>query len=106
MSTETARRKKPAPLTAVFGPTPTAAPVAPAIKVPKIDKPQVNDEPETPKNGSSSGRAGQVPMPFWVPKACHKQLRLMAVEEDTTQQALMREALNMLFRKRGRPEIA
>ncbi|MBV5346369.1 MAG: hypothetical protein JZU63_13080 [Rhodoferax sp.] len=51
-------------------------------------------------------RAGQTPMPFWVPIAAKRQLRIMAAEGDTTQQALMREALNMLFTKHGKPPIA
>ncbi len=51
-------------------------------------------------------RAGQTAMPFWVPIAAKRQLRVMAAEGDTTQQALMREALNLLFTKRGKPPIA
>jgi len=50
-------------------------------------------------------RAGQTSMPFWVPIAAKRQLRVMAAEQDTTQQALMREALNLLFTKYGRPPI-
>jgi hypothetical protein len=45
-------------------------------------------------------------MPFWVPIAAKRQLRVMAAESDTTQQALMRDALNMLFTKHGKPPIA
>ena len=51
-------------------------------------------------------RAGQASMPFWVPIAAKRQLRVMAAESDTTQQALMRDALNMLFTKHGKPPIA
>lgn len=50
-------------------------------------------------------RAGQTSMPFWVPLAAKRQLRVMAAESDTTQQALMREALNLLFVKYGKPPI-
>ena len=35
-----------------------------------------------------------------------RQLRIMAAEQDTTIQALLGEALNDLFAKHGRPEIA
>ena len=51
-------------------------------------------------------RAGQASMPFWVPIAAKRQLRVMAAENDTTQQAMMRDALNMLFTKYGKPPIA
>lgn len=67
-------------------------PSAPAIETTgRVDRPE---------------RAGQTPMPFWVPIAAKRQLRVMAAEGDTTQQALMREALNMLFAKYGKPPIA
>jgi len=38
--------------------------------------------------------------------AAKKQLAMLAIEEDTTQQELLTEALNDLFRKRGKPPIA
>jgi hypothetical protein len=38
--------------------------------------------------------------------AVKKQLRRITVEEDTTIQELLAEALNDLFAKRGMPEIA
>jgi hypothetical protein len=38
--------------------------------------------------------------------AVKTQLRIMAAEGNTTIQALLVEALNDLFAKRGRPEIA
>ena len=40
------------------------------------------------------------------PKAVAKQLRLIAVENDTTIQALLEEALDDLFVKKGRAKIA
>jgi hypothetical protein len=45
-------------------------------------------------------------MPFWTTAAAKRQLRIMAAEADVTQQDLMTEALNDLFRKRGKPPIA
>jgi hypothetical protein len=51
-------------------------------------------------------REGRTAMPFWVPIAARKQLRILAAELDTTQQNLMTEALNMLFQKHGKPPIA
>ena len=35
-----------------------------------------------------------------------KQLRMIAAEEDTDVKALLIEAINMLFKSRGRPQIA
>jgi antitoxin-like ribbon-helix-helix protein len=45
-------------------------------------------------------------MPFWVPVAARKQLRLLAAEMDTTQQELLTIALNDFFIKHGKPPIA
>jgi hypothetical protein len=42
----------------------------------------------------------------YFPPAVKKQLRRITVEEDTTIQELLAEALNDLFAKRGMPEIA
>ena len=51
-------------------------------------------------------REGRTAMPFWVPIAARKQLRILAAELDTTQQDLMTQALNMLFQQHGKPPIA
>ena len=42
----------------------------------------------------------------YFPPAVKKLLRMIAAEEETTIQELMAEALNDLFAKRGKPEIA
>jgi hypothetical protein len=55
---------------------------------------------------SRPDRTGRVSMPFWTTATAKKQLRLLAAEEDTTQQALLTEALNALFRARGKPPVA
>lgn len=39
------------------------------------------------------------------PPAVLKQLRIIAAEDDTTNQALLEEALNLLFVKKGRGKI-
>lgn len=38
--------------------------------------------------------------------AAHRQLRVLAAQEDSTAQALLAEALNDLFRKRNLPPVA
>ncbi len=39
------------------------------------------------------------------PKSVKQQLRMIAAEEDTTSQALLTEALNLLFIKKGKEQI-
>jgi Antitoxin-like ribbon-helix-helix len=51
-------------------------------------------------------REGRAALPFWTTAAAKKQLRLLAATLDTTQQHLMTEALNDLFKKHGKPPIA
>ncbi|MGH7083142.1 MAG: ribbon-helix-helix domain-containing protein [Acetobacteraceae bacterium] len=51
-------------------------------------------------------RVGRVAIPFWATAAARRQLRMLAAERDTTQQALLTEALNDLFRKHEKPPIA
>ncbi len=75
--------------TGVFDSAPTPQPISQPAKT--------SDRPD---------RAGRLPMPFWTTAAAKRQLRIMAAEADVTQQDLMTEALNDLFRKRGKPPIA
>ena len=42
----------------------------------------------------------------WQPRAVTHQLRILAAEQDRSQRDLISEALNDLFRKYNRPEIA
>ena len=42
----------------------------------------------------------------WQTPEAARQLRIMAAEEETTSQALIAEAFNLLFAKRGKPQIA
>jgi hypothetical protein len=58
------------------------------------------------KAGARPDRQGRGALPFWTTTAAKKQLRLLAAEQDTTQQDLMTEALNLLFKKYGKPPIA
>lgn len=52
------------------------------------------------------GRESKTNVTAYFPPIVKKQLRLLAAEEETTIQELLAEALNDLFAKRGRPEIA
>lgn len=51
-------------------------------------------------------REGRAPLPFWTTVAAKRQLRILAAELDTSQQALLTDALNNLFTKHGKPPIA
>jgi hypothetical protein len=51
------------------------------------------------------GRVGTVGITAFFDPIVKRQLRMMAGEEDTTIQALIGEALNDLFAKRGKPEV-
>jgi hypothetical protein len=51
-------------------------------------------------------RTNMVPVPFWTTPDARRQLKMIAAEEDTTQQKLIAEALNLLFATRGRDRCA
>ena len=52
------------------------------------------------------GRAGTSPITVHFPKQVRDQLKILAVQNDTTLHALVAEAFNDLFAKYGKPEIA
>ena len=52
-----------------------------------------------------TARKGQVTLVTYTDPAVKKQLKLIALEKDTTQAELFREAINDLFRKNGKPPI-
>ena len=52
------------------------------------------------------GRAKMVNVTGYFPPAVKKQLKIMAAEGETTIQRRLAEALNDLFAKYGKPEIA
>lgn len=67
--------------------------------------------PETSAAGQGASmrppsRTGQRAVTVYVKPEAHKQLRLLAVEQGGSIQDLMTEALNDLFRKHQRSQIA
>ena len=66
----------------------------------------VPQSPQVEGGAKRPDREGRVSMPFWTGVAAKRQLRILAAEQDTTQQALMAEALNLLFARHGKPPIA
>jgi hypothetical protein len=67
-----------------------------------VEQPQTY--PENPHY--RPGRAHKSNVTGYFPPAVKKQLRMLAAERETTIQALLAEALNDLFAKYGKPEIA
>lgn len=59
-----------------------------------------------PPQERRTDRAGKRMIGFYIPDAAYRQLRQLALDEDTTNQALLTEALNMMFKNRGKPPIA
>ena len=63
--------------------------------------------PEEPRAGQiRTGREGKSNVTGYFPPEVKKQLRLLAAEQNTTIQDLLAEALNDLFAKNGKPELA
>jgi hypothetical protein len=56
--------------------------------------------------GKRPDREGKSTTIFQVPEPAKRQLAYLAIDEGTTQQALLIEALNDLFTKYGKPPIA
>jgi len=54
----------------------------------------------------SKGRGGTSPITVHFPKQVRDQLKILAVQSDTTLHNLVAEAFNDLFAKHGKPEIA
>lgn len=58
------------------------------------------------RTGIAPSRIGKKGVTFYLELDAVKQLRTMSINEDTTLQALMIEAANMLFKSRGKAEKA
>ena len=59
-----------------------------------------------PQPASRPSRAGMVVVAAHFPPEVQTQLKIMAAEERTTVQVLLGEALDLLFAKRRKPQIA
>jgi len=73
----------------------------------------VSEPSAAPEVGAAAGqgyiapaRRGKKAVSGHFDPAVQKQLNQMALDEDSSVQALLREALNDLFAKRGKPTIA
>jgi hypothetical protein len=81
-----------------FGPKPTLVLGQSAIERPGSH--------ETSPLSLLTDRENRVLMPFWTSAQARKQLKYLAIEEESTQQRLLSEALNMLFLSRGKTPMA
>ena len=81
-----------------------ANPAAQAVKEPPASGPVLKEREA--RTRPRPGRVGKTNITGFFPASVKKQLRLMAAEKETTIQALLTEALNDLFAKHGKPEIA
>ncbi len=71
------------------------------------DTPLPTQEPEATTSGRRvKGTAKTQLVGAHLSPDVGKQLRMMAAEEDTDVKALLVEAINMLFKSRGKPQIA
>ena len=68
-------------------------------------KPQPAAVPEIKASRTPSRRGKKTIAGFFDP-AASRQLRQIALDEDSDVQELLREAINDLFEKRGKPRIA
>ncbi|MDZ8242001.1 MAG: hypothetical protein RMZ69_33510 [Nostoc sp. ChiQUE01a] len=75
----------------------------------KVAKTKTTEEVEQPNNSKTEvppSRVGKRAIAGHFDPAVSKQLKQLALEEDSTVQALLQEALNDLFTKYGKPPIA
>lgn len=68
--------------------------------------PAAQEKAEQAIEGKRPDRVGKKQTIFHMPEAAKKQLAILAIETGQTQQALLSEALNDLFRKYGKEAIA
>ena len=78
---------------------PVSASAGPAVR------PQPDAEAAAPSRRTPS-REGQILVGGFFAPEVHRQLKVLAAESGVTQQGLIAEALNMLFAKHGKPQIA
>jgi hypothetical protein len=62
-------------------------------------------KPDRDKPYLQPGRSGTKPITVHLPRAVRDQLKILAVEKETTLHRLIAEAVNDLFAKHGKPRI-
>lgn len=82
-----------------------ASPAAPARARRQARRTDQLDEPADPASHPRPSRAGKRLIGGHFPPAIAKHLRILAAEEGTSVQALLEEALDLLFVKKGKGPI-
>jgi hypothetical protein len=78
-----------------------------APKTPEVAAPQITTDEITPKSPHARpSRKSTKHVGGYFDPAVSKQLRQIALEEDSSVQALLGEAIDMLFQSRRKPMIA
>ncbi len=75
------------------------APAPPPVATPTPDPVR---EVARPGRGKNPGRVGFKTVIFYVPPTVSRAMKQLALDEDTTQQDLMVEAVGLLMKSRGR----
>ena len=73
---------------------------------PELPKPESQPALLTTKTGIVPGRRGKKTIAGFFDPAASRQLKKIALDEETNIQELLREAINDLFEKRGKSRIA
>lgn len=73
---------------------------------PVADLPERHVTERRPPVTMQPGRVGKKQVLGYFQTECKKQLKLLGVETEKTEQDLLAEALNLLFAKYGKPTIA
>jgi hypothetical protein len=73
---------------------------------PDLTKPEPQDAPRSTKAAIVPGRRGKKTIAGFFDPAASRQLKQIAIDEETNVQELLREAINDLFEKRGKSRIA
>lgn len=66
---------------------------------------KTENEQGSPRSHQKS-RTHKIQIPFYSTPETRKQLKMLCVEMGRTQEDLLREALNDLFKKHGKPSVA
>lgn len=86
---------------------PKANPLAQAINQKSSHLATSDIEPAQPRaTKPAGGRAGRVLVGGFYAVEVQKTLKILAAEEGSTVQALLAEGIDMVFAKRGKPQIA
>src|SRR4051812_11686059 len=86
-------------------PAPTPAPIAPAAPPAALEEGEGEGAPRAKEKFFRPSRDGRRFLGGHFEPKVVRQMKMLAAEEDTTTQALLEEALDLLFIKKGRERI-